>query len=359
MGISRRGIVTVGLPTLLFGVACGSSDSRQGWDKSATFDTPGGPVPAFSNGGEAKPKNTESAASYVAPTELGCSSRAQQILILDFRSGWWAGGGGGGFTDTALKAVVGACPATSVDYHHFEVQTHVKCVYKSGPTGGCQTLNPVATPDDIRARFELKAVDAYTQIWVLSGSDQDKSDIQSGDALFTSVVADTRGACIPMLVAGGDGFVTHANSITSDIGMGNVFNAKTNPPSFFMSGFGVNQISKLEGQSLKAHLLWNGVPSITDRVSSMMQQARGDTLAAVVPEGHVYDVIATDEQGTATVAVGAAKVAGDGYRPFVFDSGWQRMYTLANDPGTGQYLKNLVMYMGLVGCKAAPIGPPK
>jgi hypothetical protein len=57
------------------------------------------------------------------------------------------------------------------------------------------------------------------------------------------------------------------------------------------------------------------------------------------------------------IAVGASKLAGDGYRPFIFGAGWQRMYALGQDPGTGQYLKNIVMYLSLVGCKAAPIGP--
>jgi hypothetical protein len=102
------------------------------------------------------------------------------------------------------------------------------------------------------------------------------------------------------------------------------------------------------------------VTSIVDRVSNgIMQQAKGDGLAPGVAQPNIYDVIATDSAGSPTIAVGAAKVSGDGYRPFVFDSGWQRMYALGQDPGTDQYLKNLVMYMGLVGCKAAPIGPPK
>ncbi len=350
------------LPLVIAAVACGSSDQRRGWDNTTSTGS-NGPIPSFSDKGGSTPASTPAgAAAYVPPNELGCSSRAQEILIVDFRSGWWAGGGGGGYTDTALKAVVGACPSTSVDYHHFEIQMHVKCVYKSGATGtsngGCQNLNAAITVDDIRSSFEKKSAADYTQIWVLSGSDQDKSDIPTGDALFQGVVSDTKGACIPMLVAAGDGFVTHANTITSDFGLGNVFTAKTNPPSFFMAAFAVNATSAIQGPSLKSHLLFKNVPSITDRVATMMQQAHGDSLAITAPDPHIYEVIANDDQGSPTVAVGAAKVSGDGYRPFVFDSGWQRMYTL-QDPGTAQYLKNLVMYMGLVGCKAAPIGPPK
>ena len=47
----------------------------------------------------------------------------------------------------AISAVVGACPQTSVDYHHFEIQMHVKCVYRSGVKGACQELSPAVTVD--------------------------------------------------------------------------------------------------------------------------------------------------------------------------------------------------------------------
>jgi hypothetical protein len=346
--------VVLGLPFAL-SLACGSSEPRHAWDKTIIPGT--GPMAGISNTNGSDPSR---AAAYVPPTDLGCSSRAQQILILDFRSGWWAGGGGGDFAPKALTAVVGACPATSVDYHHFETKSHIKCVYSAQSGGGCQDLQPAVTADDIRKSFELKAAADYTQLWILSGSDQDASDLPVGDSLFQAVVEDTKGACIPTLIAAGDGYVSHANTLTTDFGLGNVFTSKTNPPGFFMAALQqVAMTSEIQAPGLSGHLLFKEVPSVSDHVKSMLQQARGDTMAIAVPEPHIYQVIAKDADGAPIVAVGAAKVAGDGYRPFVFDSGWQRMYTIPSHPGTAQYLKNLVMYMGLVGCKAAPIGPPK
>jgi hypothetical protein len=297
--------------------------------------------------------------TYNPPKELGCSTRPQEILIVDFRSGWWAGGGGGGFSGIALGAVVAACPKTKVDYHHFETGLHTKCVYETTAGGNCQNLTPAVTVADIRASFEHPTVGDYTQIWVLSGSDQDQSDIPVGDQLFQGVLGDTTGACIPMLVAAGDGFITHANTIAQDLGMGPLFTMKTNPPSFFSVGLGVQPKSSIAASSFKSHVLFTSVPSVVDHVGNIFQQCHGDSLATAAPAPAIYDVIAQDGDGNPTIAVGASKHGNDGYRPFIFDAGWQRMYALGQDTGTGQYLKNIVMYMSLVGCKAAPIGPPK
>jgi hypothetical protein len=346
----------------LLALSCGNSE--KGFDPTHGGQS-GDPGGGGSSGGSGVFGSSSSGGSttsgngdYVPPTVLGCSSRAQDILILDFRSGWWAGGGGGGFTNTALGAVVAACDKTSVDYHHFELSMHVKCVYTTAGPNSCAGLSPAVTVSDIESTFEHTNVGDYTQIWVLSGSDQDMSDIPAGDALFQGVVADTRGACIPMLVAAGDGFVTHANYIANDFGMGAVFTQNTNPPGFFVGSFGANVASSMKGPELTSHVLFTNVHAITDKVIGFVQQAHGDILADSVA-GTLYQVIARDSDGHPTIAVGAAKLSGDGYRPFIFDAGWQRMYTLPTDPGTAQYLKNIVMYMGLVGCKAAPIGPPR
>jgi hypothetical protein len=339
-------------------VACGSSSSRNGFDDGTTppGTTLGSTDPNLPTGGG--PVTNPSPTSFDPPTQLGCASRAQDILILDFRSGWWAGGGGGAYSGIVLPAVVAACPKTAVDYHHFETSTHVKCVYNEGTGGSCQNLAAAVTVADIRSSFVHAAVNDYTQIWVLSGSDQDPSDIPVGDALFQAILGDTTGACIPMLVGAGDGFMTHARTIAQDLGMGaNVFTEETTPPSFFSVAMGAAQAtSTISGSSLSSHVLFKDAPSLVDTVGSFFGAAHGDSLAASVPAPTIYDVIAHDSSGKPTIAVGAAKLANDGYRPFIFDAGWQRMYVLG-DAGTAQYLKNIVMYMGLVGCKAAPIGP--
>jgi hypothetical protein len=341
---------------LLF--SCAAS-SRGGFDDGTGAGAGGGvgggssPNLPQGGGGGSNPSPT----TFVPPTELGCASRAQDILALDFRSGWWSGGGGGGYSGIALPAVVESCPKTAVDYHHFENGMHVKCVYAQGSGGSCQNLSPAVTVADIRASFVHASVNDYTQIWVLSGSDQDPTDIPVGDQLFQGILGDTTGACIPMLVAAGDGFMTHAKTIANDLGMGDVFKEETTPPSFFSVSFvGAEGMSTMSGPSLSPHLIFKNVSSIVDHVGSLTGQAHGDSLAETVAAPHVYQVVAHDSSGKAAIAVGAAKVAGDGFRPFIFDAGWQRTYVLG-DAGTKRYLQNIVMYMGLVGCKAAPIGP--
>jgi hypothetical protein len=363
MNIRPLSAALVTLP-LFVALACSSGSQRgtldDGTGQSSASGGPGGGGPGGTFGDGGVQTTPADAVKYVPPTELGCPSRAQEILILDFRSGWWSGGGGGNYSGTALPAVVSSCPQTSVDYHHFETSMHVKCVYKTESGGGCQNLPAVMTAPDVRASFEKKAIGDYTQIWILSGSDEDQSDIHVGDALFKDLVSDTRGACIPMLVAAGDGFMTHANTMSKDLGMGDVFTQETKPPSFFSVQMMPAQAgAMLSRPVLREHLLFKGVDSLVDDVKSMfLANAHGDSLAASVPAPAIYDVIAKDSTGKPAIAVGAAKVSGDSYRPFIFDGGWQRTYVLGH-AGTAQYLKNIVMYLGLVGCKAAPIGPVK
>src|SRR5207249_2009387 len=153
-------------------VACGSSSERTG------FDDNGGGSGAGSNGGlgskdpnlpNGKAGENPNPTSFVPPTELGCASRKQDILALDFRSGWWAGGGGGAYSGIVLPKVVESCPKTAIDYHHFETSTHVKCVYTEGSGGSCQNLAAAVNVSDIRASFVHQSVNDYTQIWILSG----------------------------------------------------------------------------------------------------------------------------------------------------------------------------------------------
>ncbi|HEY8077147.1 MAG TPA: hypothetical protein VIF62_23635 [Labilithrix sp.] len=341
-------------------VACGSSSNRAGFDDGSgsgpTGTGIGGTDPSLGN--QAQPGGETPSAAYTPPAQLGCASRAQDILALDFRSGWWAGGGGGAYSGVVLPAVVNACPLTSIDYHHFETSQHVKCVYKESAGGSCNALPVSTNVADIVGSFVHPNIGDYTQIWILSGSDQDPSDIPVGDQIFQTILGDTTGACIPLLVAAGDGFMMHAKAIANDLKMGDVFSIETNPPSFFsVSLTPAASQTTLSGSQLATHLLFKDVPSLVDHVGNFMGAAKGDSLVESVPAPTIYDVIAHDSAGKATIAVGAAKLPGDGYRPFIFDAGWQRMYVLG-DAGTAQYLKNIVMWMGLVGCKAAPIGPP-
>jgi len=280
----------------------------------------------------------------------------QDILTLDFRSGWWSGGGGGTFHQTALTAVVDSCPNTRAEYHHFETTIRVKCLYATGAsTNGCQELfeSPPTTSEGIQALFEKPTWDDYTQIWILSGSELDSTDVLLSGELFSHFLGETQGSCTPALIGAGDGFITHGNSVSTGLGIGSVFTTEFVQPGFFSVAFDPAVVvgSHMNaGTELTDHVLFQDVDSIVDTVSNSMQATHGDTIAA----NSAYQVVAHDSAGRAAIAVGSIELAEDGERPFILDAGFQRYYGMTAGDGTHTLLQNMVKYLGNVGCKAEP-----
>jgi hypothetical protein len=295
------------------------------------------------------------------PNMLACAAiaRPQQILMLDFRSGWWSGGGGAGFSDIALGSVVSACPSSkkiNVDYHHFENQIHIKCLYSNhqGPNT-CTNGQPVITVNDILATLEKKNIDDYTQIWILSGSVQDPTNIPTGGDLFQYVLKETKTSCTPMLFGAGDGFDTHLNTLTTNFGWGDIVTQETNPPGFFV-GLGATLKTEMKGpQQMKSHIVFQGVTSIADSVEKFGQTCIGDRLKT----SSTYEIIGFDTGGRPAIAAGATKLPNEDYRPFLIDVGFQRFYAMDKHPNTLKYLHNIVMYLSQVGCKSTPLPDPK
>jgi len=292
------------------------------------------------------------------PTELHCAETLQAILVLDFRSGWWTGGGGGEFVNTALSAMVEPCDDIRVEYHHFEVDFRVKCVADSGNEPSCQKLTQAisqATQQQILGWFDRPSWNDYTQVWILSGSLQDAADVSVTGSLFSHFLGETRGSCIPALIGAGDGFIDHGNSVTAELGLGNVLTTELYEPGFFsvISGLPpafVGVTSHMQaGTQLGDHLLFDGVDSVVDTVTNGDDNAHGDSISANVDE---HEIIAHDTAGRPAIAVGQITLSGDDERPYIIDSGFQRYYAVGTDAGTRQFLQNMVLYLGLVGCKA-------
>lgn len=286
--------------------------------------------------------------------KLVCPEVPQQILVLDFRSGWWSGGGGGTFHDLALQAVVQACPNVWVEYHHFEVSIRVKCVESTQGGPGCQELYEElpATAEAVQALFEKPSWDDYTQVWILSGSELDATDVTLTGVLFDHFLAQTQGSCIPVLVGAGDGFITHGNAVTSELGIGEVLSTELASPGFFSVQLDPNVAvgtRMYAGSELSGHALFQDVDSIADAVSNAQQSTHGDSVQDGNP---AYQVVAHDSAGRPAIAVGAIDLPGDGDRPFVIDAGFQRYYGMQPAEGTYTLLQNLVKYLGNVGCKA-------
>lgn len=294
------------------------------------------------------------------PTELRCATNQQELLILDFRSGWWSGGGGGSFYEVALGAVHATCPNIAIEYHHFEVDFDLKCTYAPAGSGQCTQLDISAeelTSADVVGLFDKAGWNDYTQVWILSGSLLDAADVSLTGELFHHFLAETGGSCVPALIGAGDGFIDHGNSVSAELGLGGAFATSLLQPGFFqvatipgMPPLPVTVESRMSaGTELQPHLLFSNVESIADQVSNMMgQTAAGDS----IQQTPALSIIAHDSQQKPAIAVGVLNAGGADERPFILDAGFQRYYAVGDDVGTRTLLENMVLYLGLVGCKA-------
>ncbi|MEZ4444492.1 MAG: hypothetical protein R3B72_35790 [Polyangiaceae bacterium] len=341
------------LGTALTACAAVSADPQQDGDDDGAAGAPGGTGGSTGEGGGLL-EGVGGGSVIVPPvTELSCPEVAQEILVLDFRSGWWSGGGGGNFADSILRTMSEVC-TTKVEYHHFEIDFRVKCSYAGG-AGSCTTTQDAiasATLNQILTWFDEASWDEYTQVWILSGSEQDATDVAVSGALFDHFLSETNGSCVPALIGGGDGFITHGNAVTAELGLGEVFHMELPAPSFFsVMAEAPPYWVTVNGSTtaLEDHVLFTDVTSLVDVVgNSFGQVTHGDSLVS----SDRYQVIAHDSAGRPTIAVGAIDLPGDGDRPFILDAGLQRFYGIGQDASTTHYLQNLVQYLGLVGCKA-------
>jgi hypothetical protein len=171
--------------------------------------------------------------------------------------------------------------------------------------------------------------------------------------LFDHFLGQTSGSCVPVLIGAGDGFIDHGNSVTAELGLGDAFATELPSPGFFsvaLSSLPNYVTIDTRMQVSDNHLLFSDVTSVVDTVSNDFQSAHGDSIASAAN----YQVLATDGAGRPSIAVGDIVLPGGDYRPFVIDAGFQRYYAVGYDSDTRTLLQNMVLYLGLVGCKADP-----
>ncbi len=351
------------LCALLLVAALGCAVSRprqqQGPDDMALGPTPGDPDAATvgNNGGD------DGGGEFPNPPGgpgLPCPGAKQYLLILDFRSGWWTGGGGATFSSVVMPFLAGTCGGTRIEYHHYEAaqmgtpQTQWVCTW-DGPKGSCSS----GGFQDVLSSIIEQDWTAFTQFWILSGDREDPSDIGDGDMIYKLAVDKTADSCTPFLLGVGDGFITHGNVAANAIGLGGDVFAKDQPAGFFeYFGVGLAVTSRLTvGKELVADPLFNGVPDVADKLSIDfgIKSTQGDRLLA----NQLVTVIGHDTLGRPQIGVGRVPVANTPGRPFVLDAGLQRYYSLGlNDMNTGLFLRNIVKYLGSVGCKSGEPGWP-
>lgn len=148
------------------------------------------------------------------------------ILILDFKSGWFAGDGGTFFSDSIAPNCPGEA-ALSIDYIHITTelvesnrnpltqQQYVLPCLGQAVTRDWFVFDPKT--EGPAAECTLGSLEAYGQVWILSGDEGDELDVPVSSALFQSVLQrlQERSAKGPMGLFLGAGLsnITHANTI--------------------------------------------------------------------------------------------------------------------------------------------------
>lgn len=344
-------------------------DVLQQQDPTPTTTTPQGP-----SDGEDPPSSTESDSGPVnhdSPNLVDCPTRAQKLLTFDYRSGWWSGGGGQDFYTEMLPIVASTCGNTSIEYHHILRGSWFKCVSRDGAsTPECsyllqqQSIGPGGTDEtsldgfDASEAFEESDWNNYTQIWVLSGSEFDPTDIGVTSELFSEIIGATKSTCRPFLLGGGSGFVTHANAAAEELGLGSVMATDLPSPNLWTYHAQMSYAAETYLQT-EAHVLFTDLTTLPDAItrSQSMDSVRGDRIVS----NPLVKVIARDDGDGAAIGVGRlqATESGEAGRPFVIDAGFQRSYLAPQDDDVRRYLQNLINYLGSIGCNSEEHPPPE
>lgn len=281
--------------------------------------------------------------------------RTPTVLILDFRSGWWAGSAGE-FHKTVLAPLRDDSMADgsnlTFEFHHFTVGNDVKCLYSPQRPDSCEMATMSAAPPvaEVLGRFEMHHWNDYFQIWILSGSEKDMSDIRTDGEMFAHFVQEAGDSCTPIFIGAGDGFIDHANEIAGALNMGRIMETQLANPGFFFGTSSVSVDTRMNaGTELGSHEIFDNVTVIADGVGNpFLQHARGDQLRA---ENTNLQIIAHDSTGRPVIAA-AEQILSDGAtRPMIIDAGMQRYYGSTAEPNTLELLLNIRRYLSSVGCR--------
>jgi len=275
--------------------------------------------------------------------------RTPTVLILDFRSGWWAGSAGE-FHKTVLAPLRDDSDMT-FEYHHFTVGNDVKCVYAQQVAERCEmvTMSSAPTIAEVVGRFDQKSWNDYFQVWILSGSEKDMSDVRVDGDLFANFVQQAGDSCTPIFIGAGDGFIDHGNALAGALGIGRIMETQLANPGFFFGMSTVTVETQMTGAQLGTHEIFKDVTVVADGVAnSFLQHARGDALRAENPN---LQILAHDSTGRPVIAA-AEQILSDGAtRPMIIDAGMQRYYASGTQPETLQLLLNIRRYLSSVGCR--------
>jgi hypothetical protein len=323
-----------------------------------TAATAGDPSPDATDGGPGAdevtttdaPSPTASPSSPQAgeptPPPTGCPRKAQAILVLDFKSGWWSGDGGDFFRTVVADLASPCIGAVRFEYHHMIAGSNTVQLVPS--TAAPSTMS--STNAD--AATALTDWSGYTQIWVLSGSLSDPEDLATTSPFFQRLVAKIKSAKAALFVASGNGNINHANAVLTGLDSPARF-ATDLPEGPVVDATGAFAVKTqlTRGAELQDHALFQrGVQSIADIVETAgdgifttSERMQSDYLD--VGTAGKLKAVGRSAAGKPVIAV----LAGDAPRRTVFDAGLQRFYAIRRPDAPGQtkiYLQNIIVYLG-------------
>ncbi len=286
---------------------------------------------------EKTPDVKENKDNDVVHTDRDCTKRPQNILMLDFKSGWWAGDGGD-FFKSLLSSLTAKCKI-KIEYHHIALTDDF-----FGEMTNMMKLFPgqekeKEMPLNVAEGFAEKDWNKYTQIWVLSGSKEDLADIKVDDEFFMAMMDELANKKKPnVFVGSGYGSITHANAVMSKLQNSTRFATDLAEGLLLNPEGGIKVATTLAiGQELdETSELFRYLDSIADHVRVDDVLAAGDYLESYPSS---VRIVGKNTEGRPSIATAIMNE-----RRFVFDAGLQRYYAVMKPAHEGTYalIRNII-----------------
>lgn len=249
-----------------------------------------------------------------------CNDVKQQILVLDFKSGWW-GGDGGDFFETILGHISNSCATKPyIEYYHL-----TKAEENNSPN------------------FD---VSKFTQIWILSGSYMDEVDLTKNSKLLAHLIERVKASNANIFIGAGNGAIDHSNRFATALVGQAIFASGRQLEGDITE---VNGTAKVVSRTLNSSL-GNGL--LVDVTAELPDATYGSSAKEVMYSDHIilspesYQLHATCQMAKDSPTKGTlpciASMTLDN-RKFVIDSGLQRFYALyeKSEVGVLQYVTNI------------------
>src|SRR4029453_8859341 len=230
-----------------------------------------------------------------------CVGKPQHLLIFDMKSGWWSGDGDQ-FHNLLLPRVVKDCPAIDIEYYFLQqVDLGIPLPPIPGLPAPAPSLNgimgivtfypdrPGATGDQQfnEAAFPARPWNEYNQVWILSGSNQDETDVPTDHEFFQKMLQryltpPTPPLTIPSLfIATGIGNRDPANRVLGILQLPELFQSHLgtiDTPGVSDGGAVDPRGRATAGAQLTAHAIFEGVPSLPDVMGLALAEYESDFL---------------------------------------------------------------------------------